>query len=57
MNKHRLFRKRGQGRSFFAVALKDKVRGHAVEGKAKVHDTLNEILSKKKKHGAGLKFY
>lgn len=70
MNQHRLRRKskKIQGRGFFSDAvgpfLKDQVlnflqqKKGILEDKAKnfVHSKLEEIFSKKKKHGAGLKF-
>ena len=68
MNKHRFHRKskKMQGRGFFSDAaepaltfLRDQLnKADALPDKAKtfVHDKLNEIFSKKKKHGAGLKF-
>lgn len=56
MNKHRLQRKskKIQGRGFFSDtrALHDQLD----KAGTFVHDKLNEIFSKKKRHGAGLKF-
>lgn len=58
MNKHRRLRKskKIQGRGFFSDILKDNSSPLQDKAKAFVTDKLNEILSKKKKNGAGLKF-
>lgn len=56
MNKHRLFRKskKIQGRGFFPAPALNHLMPLVLGG---VKDKLEEILSKKKKYGAGLKFY
>lgn len=62
MNKHRLQRKSKKIQGRGSDVLKDKAflydKLKKIDGSslAFVHDKLNEILSKKKKHGAGLKF-
>lgn len=60
MNKHRLQRKSKKihGRGFFSDAITFLRAPGAIGDKARtfVRDKLDEILSKKKKHGAGLKF-
>lgn len=56
MNKQRLYRKskKIQGRGFFSDFISP-----IVEDKSKefVREKLNEIFSKNKKHGTGLKFF
>lgn len=61
MNKHRLQRKskRMQGRGLFSDTREralDALHDQLDKAGTFLHDKLNEIFSKKKKHGAGLKF-